>query len=621
MTRLLLALVLCAPCAVSAVTPPQVITVDVDADGVLDRVEHDRGIVSIRDGRTGRQIRRAVPAHNVFVLGDADHDGLFELFTAEQPTVERDVPPPPPRRAFGAGPGSECLCADRGIIWDSADQLDNVWATALGDFDGDGLGEVLTVDWPAPTMRLYETVGDNALALTFETPPDAAPPGAFVTVTWGDSDNDGALEILGGETSTLNKVLLYEAVDDNQFEQRVINISEPDPTGVQSMGQVRIADTDQDGRQEIIFDTSSSVVGSTSELFIYEHSGIPGDHTYTKVYTYTTISYLFNWTVGDADNDGALDIVLGFGGVAGFPVTLRWLENTGDNTYEHKTIEPGHIGLALAPTVADVDGDGLNEVVFAGMVEDLTGGVMVYEAVGNDQFVTTYTRGGMTGNGISSAAAQAHCGARTVILAGSSDGEIMGVRHDGITYAPDGATPLVTGGQIRVLAPGDIDGDDRPDVAVASKGDDLAIVIEADAFNDGNNDGVLDSCEGCNITAECADHDGNDIRDDVCLWTGCVDNACANIAVTFGDVGGAFGDCQPDGVADGHDRYHVLNCFANSAPSGDGPYPCADDAPAAFNTDIGAAFGSCSPDGICDGHDVFHVLNAFGNVDMCTCPD
>ena len=126
----------------------------------------------------------------------------------------------------------------------------------------------------------------------------------------------------------------------------------------------------------------------------------------------------------------------------------------------------------------------------------------------------------------------------------------------------------------------------------------------------------------CLTTGDCADVDNDGIRDDNCIWWVCTDGQCNPTDIVFADVGGQFGNCSPDGTADGNDRFAILNCFANIDPNTPPPstFPCEDAAPAAFNVDPGGSFGSCAPDGICDGNDAFAALNAFANATTCTCP-
>ncbi len=131
-----------------------------------------------------------------------------------------------------------------------------------------------------------------------------------------------------------------------------------------------------------------------------------------------------------------------------------------------------------------------------------------------------------------------------------------------------------------------------------------------------------DVAEGCTCATvdDCADNNIDGIRDDACMWWSCSDGACSGTAIPFADMGGQFGSCLPDITADGNDRFHALNCFANVAADQTTGYPCEDAAPAAFNVDAGGPFGSCQPDGVCDGNDAFHALNAFDHSTACSCP-
>lgn len=120
--------------------------------------------------------------------------------------------------------------------------------------------------------------------------------------------------------------------------------------------------------------------------------------------------------------------------------------------------------------------------------------------------------------------------------------------------------------------------------------------------------------------AACADTDSDGVRDDQCMWWASTIDGCSAIPIVFADMGGPHGACLPDGTADGHDRFHALDCFSNRNTLGQPGYQCEAAPPAAFNVDAGGAHGACSPDGVCDGNDVFHAINAFEGTATCGCP-
>lgn len=109
------------------------------------------------------------------------------------------------------------------------------------------------------------------------------------------------------------------------------------------------------------------------------------------------------------------------------------------------------------------------------------------------------------------------------------------------------------------------------------------------------------------VVGWCCDQDLNGIRDDGCSWCDC-DEACSTVEVSFGDAGGAFGACPPDGFVNLLDLNHVLSCFAgsNTCP--------------ALNVDVGGSFGACAADGFCNLFDATHVLSAFAGNNPCACP-
>jgi hypothetical protein len=141
---------------------------------------------------------------------------------------------------------------------------------------------------------------------------------------------------------------------------------------------------------------------------------------------------------------------------------------------------------------------------------------------------------------------------------------------------------------------------------------------------DVNENTVPDECDGCITAADCpCDQDSDGIRDDTCVWCGCdltpPSATCRTFPVIFGDLGGEFGDCLPDGSRDSSDKFHALNCLSDIDTDGSVGYPCEAAAPFALNVDIGGAYGSCQPDGFCDGNDAFLALNAFADATICTC--
>jgi CxxC motif-containing protein (DUF1111 family) len=109
-------------------------------------------------------------------------------------------------------------------------------------------------------------------------------------------------------------------------------------------------------------------------------------------------------------------------------------------------------------------------------------------------------------------------------------------------------------------------------------------------------------------TEKCCDLNGDDIRDEACLWCPPERGTACIALTTFADLGGSFGECMPDGFANIHDRNLSLTCFSNESSCD------------AINLDAGGPFGNCAPDGFCNIHDANHALTAFAGTNACSCP-
>ncbi len=115
--------------------------------------------------------------------------------------------------------------------------------------------------------------------------------------------------------------------------------------------------------------------------------------------------------------------------------------------------------------------------------------------------------------------------------------------------------------------------------------------------------------EMCTTATDCGDAivvDG--VVDDQCMFYACNGNACSATPRVYGDVGGPFGDCNPDGFPNIFDANLVLACFAQVSPCD------------VINIDVGSDFGACPADGFCNVFDVNLILLAFAEVSTCSCP-
>jgi FG-GAP-like repeat/PKD domain/Secretion system C-terminal sorting domain len=257
-----------------------------------------------------------------------------------------------------------------------------------GDYDNDGFVDILITGNPGPVnssvTKIYHNNGDN----TFSEQTSISLPGvSFSSVAWCDYNNDGFLDILlTGVTSSGYLSKIYRNNGNNTFtEQAGISL-----TGVDAC-TVAWGDYDNDGNLDFLL-TGQSYDGYISKL--YKNNG---NNTFTEQTGTSLPGVDFGspaW--GDYDDDGNLDLLLtGYTGSNGIAKIYR---NNGDNTFTEQT------NIVLAGLSAgsaawgDYDNDGYPDILLTG-----SGYSKIYHNNGDNTF-TEQTGIHLTGINYGSAA-------------------------------------------------------------------------------------------------------------------------------------------------------------------------------------------------------------------------
>ena len=221
----------------------------------------------------------------------------------------------------------------------------NSVSTAAGfDIDGDGKREFVLrrlTGWNS-LIYFYESTGDNALTRVHTLDVDQDPP--FDTSTYpsnvGDADGDGLMELtVVGRTTTSWFTRVYESVSPNGYPTTLVWEID-DGSGWEA--DALIADTDDDGRREIVLGGQANPV---NRVAIYENDG---DNSYSLTYSQSfPLDPLQSITIAnDLDGDGRVEIV--FGGVVLHPSVGRvyMVESSIAGGYEqvwtHDLVNDGH---------------------------------------------------------------------------------------------------------------------------------------------------------------------------------------------------------------------------------------------------------------------------------------
>ncbi|GIV98004.1 MAG: hypothetical protein KatS3mg057_2661 [Herpetosiphonaceae bacterium] len=320
-------------------------------------------------------------------LADLDGDGAAEIVIGSTQ-----------RRGIAGSPtfdGLARIMVYRGngtLVWQQTVNRAIMSSPAVGDLDGDGSLEVVVsygADAGAPAgpggVAAFRA-SDGLLLWNFEPHDrlegvhDGYPDGVYSTPALGDVDGDGTLEVAFGAWD--RTIYLLDASGKKRWEYNNLDTV---------WSSAAIADLDNDGLAEIIIGgdasyDSSGQTGSINGGFLYIFDG-EGQILHKRYFDQVFYS---SPVVADLNNDGLMEIIVGTGR---FFNNSDGTENRGnyilnlDQDLNIRWQPTTNFRVSSMPAVADLDNDGLLEVIVTG--EEINGGVSpgytilaVYNAAG-----------------------------------------------------------------------------------------------------------------------------------------------------------------------------------------------------------------------------------------------
>lgn len=288
--------------------------------------------------------------------GDVNRDGYLDLLVASA------IPPALPRSQVWQNAGNSTFSVQTNIVLAGLDFASVAW----GDYDNDGHQDLLLTGFTGvantpPVSKVYRNKGDG----TFDEQTGIVLTGVeSSSVTWGDYDNDGDLDILltgAGTDGPVSKV--YRNDGGGSFsEQTSIVLARV------SVSSVAWGDYDNDGFLDILLVGTGGEPNYTATAKVYRNQGNGAFLDQTSIVLSGISSPTADW--GDYDNDGRLDILMA--GVAGSPTfgpVTKVYRNLGNHTFSEQAnaLQPAASFHFPSAAWGDYDHDGRLDILVSGL--------------------------------------------------------------------------------------------------------------------------------------------------------------------------------------------------------------------------------------------------------------
>ena len=353
----------------------------------------------------------------------------------------------------------------------------NPQSVAVGDLDEDGKSDLVVVNQGSSTVSVYRntSISGNIGAGSFATKVDFTTGTQPYSVAIGDVDGDGKpdlvlVNVISSSVSVFRNTSTSGSIDIGSFAARV------DFTTGAITYSVAIGDLDGDGKPELVVAN-----GNSSSVSVFRNTSTSGSITVNSFATkvdFSTPTGPRSVAIGDLDGDGKLDLAVAnfnSNSVSIFRNTSVSGSITGNSFAPNIDFSTGQAPISVV--IGDLDGDGRPDLVVANA---RSYGVSVFRNTSSSGSITVNSftvkvdfltgveidcvaLGDLDGNGKSDiVVVNTSLNFVSVFRNTSTNGSITTG-----SFAP--RVDFITGTIPISIAIGDLDGDGKPDLAVANE--------------------------------------------------------------------------------------------------------------------------------------------------------
>ena len=330
----------------------------------------------------------------------------------------------------------------------------NAKTVSWGDYNNDGDLDILLCENDDGDYRIsvFRNDGDDS----FTRLPTEAIDGRLYDLNWADLDSDGDLDIA---------TVFVQSVDgENVFNCRIFRNNDEDEFVYANqfiiqmyVSKLLIADYDNDGLKDIFL---TGTQGNSGKTKIFKNLG---NMVFINIEFDLTGGDNGDMAVGDYDNDGDLDLVVagdkgGSYGDRRYPFCTLYRNENGENFTETEVDLPLLYNSNLV--FADFDNDGLLDLFTSGYNKDYKIEAKLFKNLGDETFIELAGLFESVGGGCASAADYNNDGKIDILITGregSGSGSVSTIlyRNNCVTAndapnAPSGLSAKVTGTNVNL---------------------------------------------------------------------------------------------------------------------------------------------------------------------------